>query len=61
VPKYIELKVSTGWANGTHVEQQDLPEDWEELTSEEKESILDEMATDFLHEKCQGYAHVVEE
>jgi hypothetical protein len=61
MPKYIELKVSTGWANGTHVEQQELPEDWEELTLYEQESILDEMATDFLHEKCQGYAHVVEE
>jgi hypothetical protein len=61
MPKFIELSVSTGWANGTHVEQQELPDDWETLSEIEKEVLLDEMATDFLHEKCQGYAHVVEE
>lgn len=57
----IKLTVSTGWANGNHVEYLELPSHWENLNELEKEEYLNECATEYLHECCESFGEVVDE
>lgn len=57
----IKLHVSTGWANGDHVDYQELPENWDEFTEDEKQKFIDECATDYLHECCEAAGWLVED
>jgi len=57
----IKVQVSTGWANGEHTDYWDLPDDWKGLSQEEKDQVLNDYAEEYLYEKCDSYAEVVEE
>lgn len=57
----IKLTVSTGWANGDHVEYIDLPHHWEALSNHGKENYLHSAATESLHDCCSAYGEVVED
>ena len=56
--KIIKLYVSTGWANGDHKKDVELPENWDNFTDDEKEKFLNEVAMDYLHECCEATAWV---
>lgn len=56
----IKVQVDTGWANGTHTDYWDLPIGWESMDDSEKKDWINECAQDFLHEKCEAYAELVE-
>lgn len=58
--RVIKLHVSTGWANGDHTDEQALPENWDSFTEEEKDTFLEEAATDFLHNCCEAAAWIEE-
>ena len=57
----IKLHVSTGWSGGDHVDYIDLPANWSEFTDEEKEKYLDGCAIEYLYEKCESSASIVDE
>ncbi len=59
--KVIQLHVSTGWANGDHKEEMELPAAWETFSEKEQEDFLNECATDYLHECCEAAAWVKDE
>jgi hypothetical protein len=57
----IKVTVNTGWAGCDHINYEDLPSDWESLTSKEKGNYLHESAQIMLNEHCQAYAEVVDD
>lgn len=57
----IKLMVSTGFANCEHVEYQELPEWWEELTSNEKDEFIQDSAREFYNECCEFSGKLVDE
>jgi hypothetical protein len=57
----IKIYVDTGFAGCRHVDFQDLPDDWEELSAEEREEYLDEAATDFRNNVINYGASVVDD
>jgi len=59
--KKIKVTVSTGWANGDHVDYWDLPIHWDELDEEQKQITLHSYAEEYLHETCESYAEVAED
>ena len=59
--KRIKMTVSTGWANGDHVDYEELPQFWDELSEEDKEGYLNTCATDYLNECCDSCAVLVDE
>ena len=59
--KQIKVSVSTGWTNGDHEDYWELPDDWGTYSEEEKEKFLFECGQEYLHEKCEGGAEVVDE
>lgn len=59
--RVIKATVSTGWANGDHIDTLELPEEWDTWSEEEQTNLLEQFATECLHETCQGYAEVVDE
>jgi len=56
--KVIKLHVSTGWANGDHKEEMELPDNWDEMTEDDQEKFLNEVAMEYLHECCESAAWV---
>ena len=59
--KCLKLVVSTGWANGDHVDYQELPDDWDEMSAEEQRNFIDDCARDYLFECCESYGEIVDE
>ena len=59
--KRIQITVSTGWANGDHVDYCDLPIHWEKLNDEEKEEWIQEAAEEYLHQCCDAFGEVVDD
>ncbi len=57
----IRLTVSTGWANGEHVEYIDLPHYWGCLSKHGKEHYLRSAAIGSLKGCCSAYGEVVED
>lgn len=57
----IKVTVSTGWANGDHVDYYELPAHWENLSDQEKESWISEAAAEYLHETCEASGELVED
>ena len=45
--KKIKVVVSTGWANGDHVDSYDLPNNWEALTESQRRVLINEYASLF--------------
>lgn len=58
--RVIKVNVSTGWANGDHNEEHELPGNWDSLTEDQKGECLNEIAMDFLYECCESSAWVEE-
>jgi len=56
--KVIKVNVSTGWANGDHNDEWDLPDNWEDYSEKEKERFLNDCALEYLHECCECSARV---
>lgn len=55
----IRLYVGTGFAGCVHEDSVDFPrEEWEAMTNEEQEKILNRFATEYLHERCECGAWV---
>ena len=59
--KYIKVTVSTGVAGFEHIEHFDLPCHWNSLNDSEKQKLVDDTATEFLHETCEAFGEVVSE
>ena len=57
----IRLCVETGFAGCEHVDFQDLPDDWEEMTEAEQNKYLDEAASDFMANHISYGAFVVDD
>ncbi len=57
----IKLKVSTGWANGDHIDYVELPENWDSFTEGEKQKFIDDSSVEFLHECCECSGWLVED
>jgi hypothetical protein len=58
--KRIKVVVNTGYANANHEEIRELPEGWEEMTEEQKDALLQEVAVELLHESCECAAWVID-
>lgn len=57
----IQLYVGTGFAGASHRDIYEHPrEDWEEMTEGEREAFLDELAAEYLNERCECSASVIE-
>lgn len=56
--KVIKLHVDTGYASSSHEDEMDIPEDWDSLPEDEKESFLNEAAMDFLYNCCESAAWI---
>ena len=59
--KKIKLTVSTGWANGDHVDYVDLPIHWDQLSDKGKEDWIHEAAGEYLHECCESFGELIED
>lgn len=58
----IKLYVCTGWAGVDHVDYYEHPRDeWEAMSEAEREEVLNELAVEFLHERCKCSAWVEDE
>lgn len=57
----IKVTVSTGWANGEHIDYWDVPIGWDKMSKEEQENTLNEYAMEYLHETCGCHAELVED
>tara|TARA_R110000764_G_C10977434_1_gene379935 strand:- start:1173 stop:1358 length:186 start_codon:yes stop_codon:yes gene_type:complete len=57
----IKMMVSTGWANGEHVDYCELPCHWDNLTDSEKETWVDEAAHEYLLQVCSSCGEIVED
>ncbi len=55
----IKMTVSTGWANGEHVDYQELPPDWDNLSHQEKENYIHACAGEYMHEVCSAHGELV--
>lgn len=61
IDQYIKVTVSTGFAGLNHVEHFNLPCHWDSLNDSEKQKLVDDTATEFLHETCEAFGEVVSE
>lgn len=52
--------IRTGYAGVTHEEYEDLPEDWDEMDATQRKEYLDEAAIEFLEERIEYGATVVD-
>ena len=57
----IELWVNTGFSGANHREEIEGPDDWETMTEEDKEEYLDMAARDYLFDRCECGARVIED
>ena len=57
----IKIYINTGFAAGKHVDYDDLPEGWDDWTEEEREDHLNEVAQDFMSNRIDYGAYVVDE
>lgn len=58
--KKIKVTVSTGWANGDHVDYWELPLQWDDYDEAGKQKILDDFADEYLHDCCESFAELVD-
>ena len=56
--RIIKINVSTGWANGDHNDEVEIPDDWDTMTEDEQDKYLNECATDLLFNTCECSAWV---
>ena len=56
--RIIKINVSTGWANGDHDDEVELPDDWDIMPKDEQDKYLNECATDLLFSTCYCSAWV---
>ncbi len=58
----IKLYVHTGFANASHFDTMEIPDDeWNALAESEREKLLDEYAQDFMANCIECGAYPVEE
>lgn len=57
----IKVYLSIGYQTATHTDYLDLPDGWDEMTEEEREKELDEIATDFRDNLTEFSAEVVDD
>lgn len=58
--RMIKTVVNTGFANATHIDYEELPDNWDEMTQEEQENHLEEFAQDAVSNSIDACASVVE-
>lgn len=57
----IKMSVETGFAGEGHVDYFECEDElWNSMSPERREAYLDEVALEYLHERCACYAEVVE-
>lgn len=59
--RIIKINVSTGWANGDHNDEVELPDNWDDMSEDEQDSYLDGCAMDLLYNTCECSAWVEED
>ena len=59
--RIIKVNVSTGWANGDHNDEFELPDGWDAMSEDDQNDYLNECATDLLHNTCECSAWVEED
>lgn len=56
----IKVTVYSGFVGANHIVFHDLPEDWDEMSEQEQNSYLDELAVHERDERIEFGAEVVE-
>ena len=56
--RIIKINVSTGWANGDHNDEAELPDNWDAMSEDDQDQYLNECAVDLLHNTCECSAWV---
>jgi hypothetical protein len=59
--RFIRLTVKTGFMDADHVDDYELPNGWDTFTDERKESLLSNLAQEYLQDVCEAFGEVVEE
>lgn len=60
MPKIL-MTVNTGFVACVHEDTFDMDDElWDSFNDSEKEAYLDQLAIDFLHERCGSNAKVIE-
>ena len=57
----IKLTVDTGYVGGEHVDYMYLPENWDDMSEQEKNNYLNQIGEAFLHECCEFHAELVDD
>lgn len=58
----IRLYVGTGFHGAEHEGYDEYPRDeWEAMSEDEREKVLNELAVEYLHERCECSAWVMED
>ena len=57
----IRMIVETGFAGCSHVDFQELPDDWDQMTEKEQEKYLEEAAQDHMANHISFSAYVVDD
>ena len=58
--RIIKIHVGTGWANGDHTDEVELPVGWDKMSEKEQDNFLNECAVDLLNNTCECTAWVEE-
>lgn len=59
MPK-IRKWIHTGYVGANHEDIEELPDDWDSLTEEERAKVLDEVANEYLCDRIDFGAEVVD-
>ena len=56
--RVIKVNVGTGWANGDHNDELELPDGWDDWEVKEQDEYLNDCAVELLHNSCDCAAWV---
>jgi len=57
----IKVTVNTGFVGADHVDYYELPPNWENLNEDERHTLMDTYAQEYMQETIESYGELVED
>jgi hypothetical protein len=58
---HIRIRVNTGFVGAVHWDECEVPDDWDEMTEEERQAHLSEVVKEAVWNYIEAYAEYVED